>query len=92
MIYLWISGHHGKKLEQSKYMRWENGGGIFHNSACIDRTALIETGAIVHSGCNIAQNVQIGSGTVVGPSISIGESTKIGYLLHQSDTCLTIFL
>ncbi|KAJ1690864.1 hypothetical protein LUZ63_015019 [Rhynchospora breviuscula] len=70
---------HGKSLEQSDYKRWDNGGGMFHNSACIDRTALIENGAIVHSNCAIAKDVQIGSGTVIGSSTSIGESTTIGY-------------
>ncbi|XP_078160788.1 putative UDP-3-O-acylglucosamine N-acyltransferase 2, mitochondrial [Carex rostrata] len=74
-----LRSYHGKYLEQSEYIRWDNGGGIFHNSACIDHTALIENGAIVHSDCMIAKDVQIGSGTVVGPSTSIGESTKLGY-------------
>ncbi|KAJ4770144.1 UDP-3-O-acylglucosamine N-acyltransferase [Rhynchospora pubera] len=70
---------HGKSLEQSDYKRWDNGGGMFHNSACIDHTALIENGAIVHSNCTIAKDVQIGSGTVIGSSTSIGKSTTIGY-------------
>lgn len=83
IIYLWKSGYHGKYLEQSEYIRWDNGGGIFHNSACIDHTALIENGAIVHSDCMIAKDVQIGSGTVVGPSTSIGESTKLGFFFIQ---------
>ncbi|XP_004492224.1 probable UDP-3-O-acylglucosamine N-acyltransferase 2, mitochondrial isoform X2 [Cicer arietinum] len=62
-----------------KFKKWENGGGTFHESACIDSTAFLDVGAIVHSESVVASNVRIASGTVVGPSVSIAHSTKIGY-------------
>ncbi|KAI4298636.1 hypothetical protein L6164_032170 [Bauhinia variegata] len=73
--------------------KWQNGGGTFHESACVDPTALIEIGAIVHSKSFIGANVHIGSGTVVGPSVTIGHSTKIGYNVALSycsvgDSCV----
>nr|GEY17266.1 probable UDP-3-O-acylglucosamine N-acyltransferase 2, mitochondrial [Tanacetum cinerariifolium] len=52
---------------------------MFHKSATIDPTALIDFGAVVHSGSLVAGNVRVGSGTVVGPNVTIGQSTKIGY-------------
>jgi UDP-3-O-[3-hydroxymyristoyl] glucosamine N-acyltransferase len=64
-----------------KFKKWQNGGGIFHESACIDSTAFLDVGAIVHSQSIVASNVRIGSGTVVGPSVSIAHSTQIGYTL-----------
>lgn len=62
-----------------EYDKWHNGGGIFHKSACIDPTAIIEIGAVVHSKCVISENVHIGSGTIIGPAVTVGQSTKIGY-------------
>lgn len=52
---------------------------MFHKTACIESTTLIEIGAVVHSECVVAANVHIGSGTIVGPAVKIGESTKIEY-------------
>jgi len=62
-----------------KFHKWNNGGGTFHESACIDSTALVEVGAVVHSESVVGPNVCIGSGTIVGPSVTIAHSTKIGY-------------
>lgn len=64
---------------RQQFQKWHNGGGIFHQSACIDSTVLIEVGAIVHSKAVLGANVCIGSGTVVGPAVTIGQSTNIGY-------------
>ncbi|KAK1556554.1 hypothetical protein Q3G72_007495 [Acer saccharum] len=61
-----------------EFKKWHNGGGSFHQSACIDPTALIEVGAIVHSKALLGANVCVGSGAVVGPAVTIGQSTKIG--------------
>ncbi|KAJ4703216.1 UDP-3-O-acylglucosamine N-acyltransferase [Melia azedarach] len=76
-----------------EFQKWQNGGGIFHQSACIDSTALLEVGAIVHSNAVLGANVCIGSGTVVGPAVTIGQSTKIGYNVALSnciigDSCI----
>ncbi|KAK3188286.1 hypothetical protein Dsin_027847 [Dipteronia sinensis] len=60
------------------FQKWHNGGGTFHQSACIDPTALIEVGAIVHSKAVLGANVCVGSGAVVGPAVTVGQSTKIG--------------
>lgn len=71
------------RLEDSssgdKFCKWHNGGGTFHESACIDPTALVEIGAVVHSESVVGPNVRIGSGTVVGPYVTIAHSTNIGY-------------
>ncbi|KAI9188480.1 hypothetical protein LWI28_004354 [Acer negundo] len=67
------------------FQKWHNGGGTFHQSACIDPTVLIEVGAIVHSKALLGANVCIGSGAVVGPSVTIGQSTKIGYNVALSN-------
>ncbi|KAG2375454.1 UDP-3-O-acylglucosamine N-acyltransferase [Vigna angularis] len=73
----------GRRLEDDsfgdKFLKWHNGGGTFHESACIDSTALVEVGAVVHSESVVGPNVRIGSGTIVGPSVTIAHSTKIGY-------------
>lgn len=66
-----------------KFIKWENGGGIFHESACIDSTAFLDVGAIVHSESVVGSNVRIASGTVVGPSVSIANSTIIGYTFNS---------
>ncbi|KAI4295841.1 hypothetical protein L6164_035841 [Bauhinia variegata] len=71
-----------------QFHKWHNGGGTFHESACVDPTALIEVGAIVHSKCFVGASVLIGSGTVVGPSVTIGHSTKIGYNVALSNCSL----
>nr|GEW52421.1 probable UDP-3-O-acylglucosamine N-acyltransferase 2, mitochondrial [Tanacetum cinerariifolium] len=65
--------------EEREFSKWHKGGGMFHESATIDPTALIDFGAIVHSGSLVAGNVRVGSGTVVGPNVTIGQSTKIGF-------------
>lgn len=36
--------------EEREFLRWHKGGGMFHKSARIDPTALIDFGAVVHSG------------------------------------------
>ncbi|KAA8519989.1 hypothetical protein F0562_014245 [Nyssa sinensis] len=65
--------------DHQEFQKWHNGGGTFHNSACVDPTALIEIGAIVHSKSVVGANVHIGSGSIIGPTVTIGQSTKIGY-------------
>ncbi|KAF5729007.1 hypothetical protein HS088_TW21G01164 [Tripterygium wilfordii] len=67
------------------FTKWRNGGGIFHNSACIDPTVLIEIGAIVQSKAIVGANVSVGSGAVIGPDVTIGQSTKIGYNVSLSN-------
>ncbi|KAK2644398.1 hypothetical protein Ddye_019593 [Dipteronia dyeriana] len=67
------------------FQKWHNGGGTFHQSACIDPTALIEVGAIVHSKAVLGADVCVGSGAVVGPAVTIGQSTKIGYNVALSN-------
>lgn len=66
-------------LSHREFQRWQNGGGAFHKSACIDPTAVIETGAIVHPKSVVGAYVHIGSGTVIGPSVTVGQLTKIGW-------------
>ncbi|XP_027105060.1 probable UDP-3-O-acylglucosamine N-acyltransferase 2, mitochondrial [Coffea arabica] len=61
------------------FQKWHNGGGTFHKSAYIHRTAVIEFGAVVHSQSLLGENVSIGSGAVVGPDVTIGQSTRVGY-------------
>lgn len=68
---------------EDKFKKWKNGGGIFHESACIDSTAFLDVGAIVHSESVVGSNVRIASGTVVGPSVSIAHSTIIGYTFNS---------
>ncbi|XP_041023467.1 probable UDP-3-O-acylglucosamine N-acyltransferase 2, mitochondrial isoform X1 [Juglans microcarpa x Juglans regia] len=75
----------GAGLSHQEFQRWQNGGGAFHKSACIDPTALIETGAIVHPKSVVGAYVHIGSGTVIGPSVTIGQLTKIGYNVALSN-------
>ncbi|KAL1334266.1 probable UDP-3-O-acylglucosamine N-acyltransferase 2, mitochondrial isoform X5 [Arachis ipaensis] len=70
------------------FQKWQNGGGIFHESASIDSTAVVEVGAVVHSESVIGANVHIGSGTVVGPSVSIAHSTIIGFNVALSNCCI----
>lgn len=76
---------------RQQFQKWHNGGGIFHQSACIDSTVLIEVGAIVHSKAVLGANVCIGSGTVVGPAVTIGQSTNIGYLVNSFTTSTVNF-
>ncbi|XVF27809.1 hypothetical protein REPUB_Repub14bG0140800 [Reevesia pubescens] len=75
-----VKSENGAEIDYAQeFLKWENGGGHFHKSACIDPTVLIEIGAIVHSKSVLGANVHVGSGTVVGPCITIGQFTKIGY-------------
>ncbi|KAM0937076.1 putative UDP-3-O-(3-hydroxymyristoyl)glucosamine N-acyltransferase [Dioscorea sansibarensis] len=69
----------GNTTGMPEFKKWHNGGGLFHSTACVDPSALIEAGAIIHENSVLAMDVYIGSGAVVGPSVSIGQSTKIGY-------------
>ncbi|MBA0778353.1 hypothetical protein Gotri_006223 [Gossypium trilobum] len=62
-----------------EFLKWKNGGGHFHKSACIDPTVVIEIGAIVHPKSVLGANVHVGSGTAIGPCVKIGQFTKIGY-------------
>ncbi|KAL8245664.1 hypothetical protein R6Q59_006880 [Mikania micrantha] len=73
------STRHIASEDVDELLKWHKGGGIFHKSASIDPTALIDFGAVVHSGSSVGGNVHVGSGTVVGPNVTIGKSTKIGY-------------
>lgn len=70
----------GAGIDNLEFLKWHNGGGIFHKSASVDPTAFIEIGAIVHSKCVLSADVHIGSGTVIGPAVTIGQSTKIAYV------------
>lgn len=72
-------------FSDDKFKKWKNGGGIFHESACIDSTAFLDVGAIVHSESVVGSNVRIGSGTVIGPSVSIAHSTIIGFNISLSN-------
>ncbi|XP_024928692.1 probable UDP-3-O-acylglucosamine N-acyltransferase 2, mitochondrial isoform X1 [Ziziphus jujuba] len=69
----------GAGTNHNEFQRWDNGGGTFHKSACIDPTAVVEIGAIVHPKSFVGAYAHIGSGAVIGPSVSIGQATKIGY-------------
>lgn len=62
-----------------EFLKWREGGGTFHKSACIHPTAVIEKGAVVHSQSHLAANAYVGSGAIVGAGVTIGESTRIGY-------------
>ncbi|XVF25973.1 hypothetical protein REPUB_Repub13aG0260200 [Reevesia pubescens] len=73
------SDNEGELHDTQEFLKWKNGGGHFHNSACIDSTVHIEIGAIVHSKSVLGANVHVGSGTVIGPRVTIGHFTKIGY-------------
>ncbi|KAI8525182.1 hypothetical protein RHMOL_Rhmol13G0209200 [Rhododendron molle] len=77
------------KLEDHQgFQKWHNGGGLFHKSACIAATAVIEIGAVVHPEAVIGANTHISSGTIVGPSVTIGQSTKLGYNVALSNCAL----
>ncbi|XP_011027888.1 PREDICTED: probable UDP-3-O-acylglucosamine N-acyltransferase 2, mitochondrial [Populus euphratica] len=80
-----VSNYSASSINQIEYSKWNNGGGTFHKSACIDPTVLIEIGAVVHSKAVLGPNVYVGSGTVVGPEVTIGHSTKIGYNVGLSN-------
>ncbi|XP_017242547.1 probable UDP-3-O-acylglucosamine N-acyltransferase 2, mitochondrial [Daucus carota subsp. sativus] len=67
------------RKDDEVFEKWQNGGGIFHKSACIDPTAHVELGAYIHARCHICANVHIGSGAIIGPDVTIGQSTTIGY-------------
>ncbi|RDX66959.1 putative UDP-3-O-acylglucosamine N-acyltransferase 2, mitochondrial, partial [Mucuna pruriens] len=91
--YILASPRHFSALSSSssegyKFHKWHNGGGTFHESACIDSTALVEVGAVIHSESVVGPNVRIGSGTTVGPSVTIAHSTKIGYNVVLSNCCI----
>lgn len=73
----------GNATGMPEFKKWPNGGGLFHSTACVDPSALIEAGAIIHENSVLAMDVHIGSGAVVGPSVSVGQSTKIGYDFHS---------
>ncbi|KAI3710433.1 hypothetical protein L2E82_40213 [Cichorium intybus] len=74
-----ITSEDDVEKDDHQFMKWHKGGGMFHKSANIDPTALIDFGAVVHSGSLVGGNVHVGSGTVIGPNVTIGQSTKIGY-------------
>uniref|UniRef100_A0A2P2KIN1 Putative UDP-3-O-acylglucosamine N-acyltransferase 2 n=1 Tax=Rhizophora mucronata TaxID=61149 RepID=A0A2P2KIN1_RHIMU len=80
-------------LSHEDFSKWRNGGGVFHKSACIDRSVLIEIGSVVHSKAVLAANVIVGSGSVIGPDVTVGQLTKIGYNVALSncsigDSCI----
>ncbi|XP_020103298.1 probable UDP-3-O-acylglucosamine N-acyltransferase 2, mitochondrial [Ananas comosus] len=74
----------------SVFVRWHNGGGMFHRSACINSTAFVETGAVVHANSMLGECVHIASGAIVGPSVSVGQSTRIGYNAVLSNCSLGV--
>ncbi|XP_021836486.1 probable UDP-3-O-acylglucosamine N-acyltransferase 2, mitochondrial isoform X2 [Spinacia oleracea] len=67
------------------FQEWSSGGGLCHNSACIDPTAVVEIGAVVHPRATLGANVHVGSGVVVGPSVTVGHSTTLGYNVALSN-------
>ncbi|XP_050212594.1 probable UDP-3-O-acylglucosamine N-acyltransferase 2, mitochondrial [Mercurialis annua] len=73
-----------------EFLRWRNGGGMFHKSADIDPTALVEIGAVVHSKADVGANVVVGSGAVIGPNVVVGHSTKIGYNVSLSNCTIGV--
>lgn len=73
------------------FQKWHNGGGLFHKSACIAATAVIEIGAVVHPEAVIGANSHVCSGTIVGPAVTIGQSTKLGYNVALSNCALGDF-
>ncbi|CAO2823682.1 unnamed protein product [Amaranthus hypochondriacus] len=72
-------------VDHQEYQKWSNGGGLCHNSACIDPTAVVEIGAVIHQRATLGANVYVGSGVVVGPSVTIGQSTSLGYNVALSN-------
>ncbi|CAK9146807.1 unnamed protein product [Ilex paraguariensis] len=66
-------------IVHQEFQKWNNGGGTFHKSACVDPTVHIEFGAVVHSESVLGANVHVGSGAIIGPAVTIGQSTRIGY-------------
>ncbi|KAJ8442270.1 hypothetical protein Cgig2_011193 [Carnegiea gigantea] len=72
-------------LDRGDFMNWSNGGGLFHKSACIDPTAVVEVGAVIHPRATLAANVHIESGAVVGPCVTVGHSTRLGYNVALSN-------
>uniref|UniRef100_A0A803M239 Uncharacterized protein n=1 Tax=Chenopodium quinoa TaxID=63459 RepID=A0A803M239_CHEQI len=67
------------------FQMWSNGGGLFHTSACIDPTVVVETGAVVHPKATLGANVHVGSGAVIGPSVTVGHCTTLGYNVALSN-------
>ncbi|XP_068639197.1 probable UDP-3-O-acylglucosamine N-acyltransferase 2, mitochondrial isoform X2 [Aristolochia californica] len=65
--------------DSSRFARWHNGGGIYHKSANVDPTAIIDIGAVVNEKAVLGANVHLLSGAIIGPSCFIGQSTNIGY-------------
>lgn len=72
-------------VDHREFMNWSNGGGLFHKSACIDPTAVVEVGAVIHPRATLAANVHIESGAVVGPCVTVGHSTRLGYNVALSN-------
>ncbi|XP_068639198.1 probable UDP-3-O-acylglucosamine N-acyltransferase 2, mitochondrial isoform X3 [Aristolochia californica] len=66
-------------IDSSRFARWHNGGGIYHKSANVDPTAIIDIGAVVNEKAVLGANVHLLSGAIIGPSCFIGQSTNIGY-------------
>ncbi|KAK8971500.1 hypothetical protein KSP40_PGU010315 [Platanthera guangdongensis] len=62
-----------------EFVKWNNGGGLFHKTALIDPSVFIEVGAIVHQEAIIGADARIGSGSIVGPFVTIGQSANIQY-------------
>ncbi|XP_050212607.1 uncharacterized protein LOC126664308 isoform X2 [Mercurialis annua] len=73
-----------------EFLRWRNGGGMFHKSANIDPTALVEIGAVVHSEAAVGANVLVGSGAVIGPNVVVGHFTKIVYKVSLSNCSIGV--
>ncbi|KAG9454199.1 hypothetical protein H6P81_007103 [Aristolochia fimbriata] len=65
--------------DSSQFAKWHNGGGMYHRSATVDGSAVIEIGAVVNEKAVLGANVHLRSGSIVGRSCSIGQSTNIGY-------------
>ncbi|KAF6166961.1 hypothetical protein GIB67_030654, partial [Kingdonia uniflora] len=69
----------GKWRGDLEFEKWDNGGGVFHKSAQIDQSAVVEIGAVIHSKSVLGPDVHVQSGAVVGHAVMIGGSTRIGY-------------
>ena len=66
-------------VDHQEFQKWSNGGGLCHNLACIDPTAVVKFGAVIHERATLGANVHVGSGSVVGPCVRVGQSTSLGY-------------
>ncbi|XP_057536776.1 probable UDP-3-O-acylglucosamine N-acyltransferase 2, mitochondrial isoform X2 [Amaranthus tricolor] len=72
-------------VDHQEFQKWSNGGGLCHNLACIDPTAVVKFGAVIHERATLGANVHVGSGSVVGPCVRVGQSTSLGFNVALSN-------